>query len=88
MKSDEKALCEMKSDEKALFEMKNDEKILSDGGGLDCSRQRSGKKTRQHVGWIKCPLGLAVKSVRGKSECRKNRKPILQVTVLPPQYSI
>jgi len=43
----------MKSDEKALFEMKNDEKALSDedlkslvgdGGGLDCSRQRSGKK--------------------------------------------
>jgi len=53
MKSDEKALFEMKSDEKALFEMKSDEKALSDEelksfvvdeGGLDCSRQRSGKK--------------------------------------------
>jgi len=43
----------MKSDKKALFEMKRDEKALSDEelksfvvdeGGLDCSRQRSGKK--------------------------------------------
>ena len=43
MKSDEKALFEMKSDEKAL----SDEELRSfvvDEGGLDCSRQRIGKK--------------------------------------------
>ena len=65
MKNDEKALFEMKSDEKALFEMKSDEKALSDEelksfvvdeGGLDCSRQRSGKKKKP---------GFAAKPKRG-----------------------
>jgi len=38
--------------------------------------------TLVYVGWIKCPLGLAMKSVRRKSVCRKTRKLIVQEAVL------
>jgi len=50
-------------------------------------KEQASTRTLVYVGWIKCPLGLAVKSVRRKSVCRKNRKLIVQVQAITKSVS-